>query len=145
MSKKTGVIVLSGTLLALLAAIMQYVEYRYIIGGLSTDIYTLVVAIIFTGLGIGLGSAALQKRKEETSTLEIDAEMVKKLQLNEREHEILQLIAMGLSNQEIADQLFLALPTIKTHISNLYVKLNVKSRTQAIKQAREYRVIATHT
>jgi len=48
---------------------------------------------------------------------------------------------MGLSNQEIADRLFLALPTIKTHTSNLYAKLDVRSRTQAVRKAQQLQII----
>ncbi len=56
--------------------------------------------------------------------------------LSERELEVLRLIAAGLSNQEITEQLVIAMSTLKTHINHLYSKLNVRSRTQAIVQAR---------
>ncbi|PEF11936.1 DNA-binding response regulator [Bacillus thuringiensis] len=52
--------------------------------------------------------------------------------LTEREFEILLLIAEGKSNQEIADELFIALKTVKTHVSNILNKLNVSDRTQAV-------------
>ncbi|MFP3122867.1 response regulator transcription factor [Ectobacillus funiculus] len=53
-------------------------------------------------------------------------------ELTEREREILLLIAEGKSNQEIADELFIALKTVKTHVSNILNKLNVSDRTQAV-------------
>jgi LuxR family maltose regulon positive regulatory protein len=56
--------------------------------------------------------------------------------LSEREIEILRLIAAGLSNQKIAGQLILSLNTIKTHTGNIYAKLSVNSRAQAIAKAR---------
>jgi LuxR family maltose regulon positive regulatory protein len=56
--------------------------------------------------------------------------------LSERELEVLQLIAEGLTNPEIASRLFLALNTVKTHSSNIYSKLGVHSRTQAVARAR---------
>jgi LuxR family maltose regulon positive regulatory protein len=56
--------------------------------------------------------------------------------LSEREIEVLRLIANGLSNQEIADRLVVSLATVKKHINNLYSKLDVKSRTQALIRAR---------
>jgi len=56
--------------------------------------------------------------------------------LSEREREVLQLIAEGLTNPEIASRLFLALNTVKTHASNIYSKLGVHSRTQAVARAR---------
>jgi LuxR family maltose regulon positive regulatory protein len=57
--------------------------------------------------------------------------------LSERELEVLQLIAEGLTNREIADRLFLALSTVKVHTRNIYGKLNVHSRTQALTRARD--------
>jgi LuxR family maltose regulon positive regulatory protein len=57
--------------------------------------------------------------------------------LTERELEVLQLIAEGLSNREIADRLVLALSTVKVHTRNIYGKLGVHSRTQAVIRARE--------
>lgn len=51
--------------------------------------------------------------------------------LTNREHEILMLIAQGKSNQEIADELFITLKTVKTHVSNILAKLDVDDRTQA--------------
>ncbi|MBK7427351.1 MAG: response regulator transcription factor [Saprospiraceae bacterium] len=63
-------------------------------------------------------------------------------ELSEREKEILALIADGHSNQEISRALFISIPTVKTHISNLYQKLDVNSRTKAILKAREFSLIA---
>lgn len=53
-------------------------------------------------------------------------------ELTEREYEILLLIAEGKSNQEVADELFIALKTVKTHVSNILNKLHVSDRTQAV-------------
>ena len=57
--------------------------------------------------------------------------------LSERELEILRLIAAGHSNQKIADALVIAVSTVKKHINNIYGKLEVQSRTQALARARE--------
>ena len=61
--------------------------------------------------------------------------------LSERELEVLQHVARGLSNQEIADKLFLSAGTVKRHMSNIYQKLDVHSRTQALERARTLRVL----
>ena len=61
--------------------------------------------------------------------------------LTEREGEVLRLLAAGLSNQEIAEKLVISLSTIKTHITRIYSKLDVASRTQAILRARELKII----
>ena len=61
--------------------------------------------------------------------------------LSERELEVLQHVARGLSNQEIADKLFLSAGTVKRHMSNIYQKLDVHSRTQALERARSLKVL----
>ena len=66
---------------------------------------------------------------------------LQRIGISKREHEVLELMAKGLSNQEIADKLFVSLNTIKTHSSNLFLKLEVSRRTQAIKKAKELGLI----
>jgi LuxR family maltose regulon positive regulatory protein len=61
--------------------------------------------------------------------------------LSERELEVLQHVGRGLSNQEIADKLFLSAGTVKRHMSNIYQKLDVHSRTQALERARTLKVL----
>jgi len=63
--------------------------------------------------------------------------------LSERELEVLQLIAEGLSNQEIATRLFLSLHTVKTHTRNIYSKLNAHNRTEAVARARTVGILAS--
>lgn len=141
--KKTYIsIFLFGLILAVLTIILQFFEYRYLIGNLNTDVYTLIVALIFTAVGIWVGLGIFrQKKVVQEPSYEIDRQKIKDLDIKEREYEVLQLIAQGLSNQEIADRLFLALPTIKTHTSNLYAKLDVRSRTQAVRKAQQLQII----
>ena len=73
--------------------------------------------------------------------LEINAALIKELGLSEREMDVLKAMAEGKSNSGIAEKLFVSESTIKTHVSNIFVKLDVKRRTQAINQAREMRII----
>ena len=61
--------------------------------------------------------------------------------ISKREFEVLELIEQGFSNQEIADKLFVSTNTIKTHSSNLFIKLEARRRTQAIKKAKELGII----
>ena len=61
--------------------------------------------------------------------------------MSERELEVLALVAVGKSNRQIASELFIALSTVKTHVKNIYGKLNVRNRTQAVSQARELGVL----
>ena len=136
---------LYGLSLALLLAGLKWIEYRYFIGQLSTDIYVMIIAVLFTTAGIWMGmkwSNSFAERPEPTKKQPVDpSENLKKFGLNTREYEVLQLIAEGYTNQEIADQLFIALPTVKTHASNLYAKLDVKRRTQAVNKAKTLQLI----
>jgi LuxR family maltose regulon positive regulatory protein len=63
--------------------------------------------------------------------------------LSEREYEVLELIAEGLTNQEIADRLYLSLHTVKIHARNIYGKLNVKNRTHAVKKGKILGILQT--
>jgi DNA-binding NarL/FixJ family response regulator len=70
----------------------------------------------------------------------VNEEELRKLNLTTREHEVLQLLSRGHSNAEIAERLFLSLSTVKTHVSNLLVKMDVKSRVQALEKAKRLRI-----
>ncbi len=136
--KKT--VLLYGTLLAVLVVCLQILEYRFFIRDLSIEVYVGLIASFFTALGIWLGLKLINKKSEpqflSAENLVIDAAKLQAYGISERELQVLQLMAQGLSNQEIANQLFVSLHTVKTHSSNLYSKLNVKRRTQAIQKAR---------
>ena len=127
-----GIIILS------LLVLMKVTEYSYISGALSFNNLIFIFAILFFVLGIFLSKKYFQKSpliKSEEST--IDKQKIKALRISNREYEVLELIAKGHSNLEIADILFVSENTIKTHISNLLLKLNAKRRTQAVKIAFE--------
>ena len=135
-------VILYGLALASLVFLLKYFEYRLIVRDLSIEFYVGLVAIVFTGLGIWAG-LRLTRRQVVTIGPEFilnQAELVQ-LGISKREHEVLALMAQRLSNQEIADKLFVSLNTVKTHSSNLFVKLNASRRTQAIQKAKELRLI----
>ena len=64
--------------------------------------------------------------------------------LTEREMEVLVLLEERLTNQEIAQRLVIALPTVKRHASNIYAKLNVGNRRQAVARARELAILPSN-
>lgn len=151
--------IIFGSILAVLAICIKWLEYRYIILTHSFEIYGSALAIIFTIVGIWAGRK-LTDRKKEYIREEVIVEkpiyiqvagtgnrIVHKsaspdeLGISKREMEVLELMAQGFSNQEIAEKTFLSIHTIKTHASNLFVKLDVKRRTQAISRAKELGVI----
>ena len=143
-------IILYGLGLALLMIALKSIEYRYMLRDLSTEFYVTLVALLFTSVGIWVGLKLRGEKVpliEKESTTEIESEKFIAQQLAEtgisqREYEVLQLMAEGHTNQEIADQLFISLNTVKTHSSNLFAKLDVKRRTQAVQKAKELALLS---
>jgi two-component system, NarL family, response regulator LiaR len=143
--------------LVVILLLLQVLQYRFVLISHSFEIYIFSIAIIFTCLGIWL-ALKLVKPKKEIQTIVVEKNVYvkelseeqmqvleierQKIGLSSRELEVLQLMAEGLSNQEIAERLFLSLATVKTHSSKLFEKLDVKRRTQAIEKARQLRLIA---
>ncbi len=136
-------VLLYGSALAVLVFILKYVEYRYWLRDLSVELYIGVVALLFTALGIWLGSKLLQRKREVIPAVpkRMDGSALRKAGISGRELEVLQLIAEGKSNQEIADKLFISLPTVKSHSSSLFLKLDVKRRTEAVHKAKTLGII----
>ena len=138
--------------LGFLLFLLKWLELRFIIFGHSFEIYIGFVAVIFTALGIWL-ALKLSKPKIVTVVVEkevyvnknenfiLDKSLVSQLQISRRELEILGLLAQGHSNQEIAAKLFVSLSTVKTHIQNLFEKMEVKRRLQAVEKAKRLNLI----
>ena len=145
--------------LAFLLFLLKWLELRFIIFDHSFEIYIGFIAVIFTALGIWL-ALKLSKPKIETVVVEkevyvnrnenlpdrqagfvLDTSLVSQLELSKRELEILSLLAQGHSNQEIAAKLFVSLSTVKTHNQNLFEKLDVKRRIQAVEKAKRLNLI----
>jgi DNA-binding CsgD family transcriptional regulator len=152
-------IVLYGICLAFLLFILKWLEVRFIIFEYSFEIYIGLIAVIFTALGIWL-ALKLSKPKIETVVVEkevyvnrneilldrrpgfvMNTSLISQLEISKRELEILNLMAQGHSNQEIAAKIFVSLSTVKSHNQNLFLKLDVKRRTQAIEKAKRLSLI----
>jgi two-component system, NarL family, response regulator LiaR len=138
----TRTVIIYGLALAALIALMRYIEYQFFTKTLSVEFYVGIVAMFFTALGIWAGLKLTRKKVEIIGPEFILNEVeLARLDISKRELEVLELMASGLSNQEIADKLFVSLNTIKTHSSNLFLKLEVNRRTQAVQKARQLRII----
>ena len=139
--------------MAILLFVLKWLELRFVIIDHAQEVYIGAIALIFTSLGIWL---ALKLARPKVHTIIVEKEVYKpagngtftvnereleKTGLSTRELEVLQLIAEGLSNQEIAARLFVSLNTIKTHSSRIFEKLDVKRRTQAIEKAKRLNII----
>lgn len=130
-------ILIYGLALGLILMLLKAIEYRYKVRGFSIDVYMGVMAIGFTALGIWIATQLRSKEDTPGTSLLTDHAAIEALGLSDRELDVLKLIAKGCSNQEIADQLYISIHTVKTHSSNLYNKLDVKRRTQAVTRAKE--------
>ena len=131
-----------GLAMAVLIFLLKYLEYRLFLRDLSTEFYVGIVAVMFTILGVWVGLRLTRKKIMMVGPdFILNEDVLQRLEISKREHEVLELMAQGLSNQEIGDKLFVSLNTIKTHSSNLFLKLEVKRRTQAVKKGKELRLI----
>jgi len=134
----------------LLILALRVIEYRFLVIQHSFEIYGGLIAVLFAGVGIWLGLKLT--RKEEVIVVRevpvsanqpftVNEDNVRSLGVTKRELEILDLIARGMSNREIANQLFVSENTIKTHSSRLFDKLSAKRRTQAVQIGKEMGLI----
>lgn len=135
-----------GSSLAALVFILKMLEYRYFVHDLSMEFYIGMIALLFTVVGVWIG-LRLTRRKKEVIVQQVRTDFVRnekylsEIGISSREYEVLELLAQGYSNQEIAEKLFVSLNTIKTHIANIFLKLDVKRRTQAVQRAKELSLI----
>ena len=149
-SAKNKQIIIYGVSLALLLVLLKWLEWHFIIIGHAFEIYASAIAVIFTALGIWLAiklitpkvkTVIVEKEVFANTDFVLNQAEATRLRLSTRELEVLQLMANGLSNQQIAERLFVSLNTIKTHASNLFIKLEVERRTQAIETAKRLGLI----
>lgn len=141
-----------GVSMALVLLLLKVMEAHFIVFNYRLDFFIGAIAIVFTVLGVWL-ALKLVKPKFVTQIVEkevyidsherpeIDQKEIAELGISKRELDVLNLMAQGLSNDEIAGKLFISLNTVKTHSSNIFVKLNVKRRTQAVEKAKRLKII----
>ena len=138
-----------GLLIFSLLVLFRLADYSQFRLNYGMEIWITGFSILFFIIGIFLSRKMFLKEViKETEVIvevpgstEIDPQQITKLGLSKREYEILQLVTEGLSNQQIANKLFISENTIKKHISNLFLKLDVERRTEAVKKAKALRVI----
>ena len=153
-------VLIFGLVGGLLIATLQYTEYRFVVIEHSVELYSALVAILFATFGIWLGLRITRRREKVLETIretvvvrevlvpaEISAPFApnaarqqaqqQALGVTARELEILTLVARGLSNREIATQLFVSENTVKTHCARAFDKLGAARRTQAVQRGKE--------
>lgn len=143
-------VLLYGLLGGILIAGLKLIEYRWLVVEHSVEIYSGLVAALFAGLGIWLG-LRFTRHTETVVVREVpvpapasfvrDEGRVESLGITPRELEVLELIAQGLSNREIAERVRVSENTVKTHSSRVFLKLGARRRTQAVQLGKEFRLI----
>lgn len=137
--KKT--IFIYGVILAAGTIFLKSIEYFYTVRFFSFEIYVTMIALAFVALGIWLGQKLTAPEKIESTPFKRNHKALNSLEISDRELEVLELLGQGLSNQEIANKLFISVNTVKTHLSHLYEKLDVSRRSMAVKKARSLKLI----
>jgi DNA-binding CsgD family transcriptional regulator len=121
--------------LALAAFGLDWIRYQFLIRTLPPQIYVSVIAMAFAAGGVWLGWRLTAR--PHTGPFEPNLKAQASLGLTGQEMKVLALIVAGQSNKEIARALGLSPNTVKTHLANLFAKLSVGRRTQAVARARE--------
>jgi DNA-binding CsgD family transcriptional regulator len=145
-------VLMLGLVGGVLIAILRWSEYQFLVIEHSFEIYGALVAIIFAAFGIWLGVKLTKPREkiilrevrvpaEAPATFTHNQVQLDALGITPRELEILNLIAQGLSNREIADRLFVSENTVKTHCSRAFDKLGARRRTQAVQLGKQLGIL----
>ena len=137
-----------GLLATALLLLVKVSQYSMLTHNLSNEIWIGVFALLFLGFGVMISQIYFRQKQQplvsgnsNNELPQLNLKKVEELNISKREYEVLELIDKGLSNQEIASQLFISESTVKTHVSNLLLKLDAKRRTQAINIAKELRIL----
>ena len=135
-----------GLLILCLLILFKIGEVNFTKGNVRLEVIVAIVALIFFFVGLYFNNQSQKKisvgfNETPVTSEKVDYEQIKKVGLTQREHDVLVKMAEGLSNQEIAQQLFLSESTVKTHVSNILFKLEAKRRTQAIQSAKKMKIV----
>ena len=140
-------ILICGILGGLLIALLQWSEYQFLVIDHSVEIYAALVAAVFAALGIWLGVRLTRPRSQASAkavpapappVFAPDQSRRDHLGITRREMEILELVAQGMTNREIAEKLFVSENTVKTHCSRAFDKLGARRRTEAVQMGKKF-------
>lgn len=132
-------VLLYAVMLAATGFVLEWLQYKYFTKAYSVEIYVVLIALGFAALGIWVGHRLTVQKPRGPFERNIAA--LGSLGISERELEVLEALAAGQSNKEIARTLAISPNTVKTHIARLYAKLHVNGRVRAIEEARSLHLI----
>ena len=133
------ILLLYGLLLAAAAFALEWLQYQYFSKTYSVEIYVVLIALAFAFLGIWVGHRLTAQKPH--GPFEQNKAALKSLGISPRELEVLEALAEGQSNKEIGRTLDISPNTVKTHIANLFTKLQANGRIRAIEEARALHLI----
>ncbi|MEM8982084.1 MAG: response regulator transcription factor [Pseudomonadota bacterium] len=124
------------TALGSAAFALTWLQVGYLLRAFPADVYTVLIAVGFAALGVWFGQ---RWRASPAASVDASAERTPpaKLGISAREFAVLELLASGQTNKQIARALAVSPNTVKTHVARLYTKLDAQRRTHAIQRARE--------
>ena len=142
-----------GLLVGIVTVVLRLLTKSVVFGHFSVELYASIIAIAFLSIGVYVGirhktvkrylsnvrRAVTNLRRKPSAEPDTPPAYVEPL--SKREREVLQLIAQGLSNEQAAERLFVSVSTVKTHLINIYSKLGVERRTQAVARAQELKLL----
>ena len=140
-----------GILIFALLMLFQLARVYSFKSGFKIEIWIALFSILFFAIGVFMSRKIFRPKTKfiskdtyptEEQTFEADPTQITRLGISKREYEVLQLINEGLSNQQIADKLFVSENTVKKHISNLFFKMDVERRTEAIRKAKGLKILS---
>ena len=135
----TRTVLLWALVLAAGAFALQGLEYQYLVRAVPGEVYIGVIGVAFAAGGVWVGWKL--SARAQPGPFERNAAALAALGLTGQEVTVLERLAAGQSNKEIARTLGLSPNTVKTHCANLFAKLEVARRTQAISKARDLQLI----
>lgn len=101
-----------------------------------------LIALLFTGVGVWAGHKLTGGLSRDIREFKPNRKAIAYLGISDRELDVLEFMAEGLSNREIAERLYISINTVKTHVSSILSKLEADRRTQAIQKARSLKIIS---
>lgn len=130
-------VIIYGLSLAAIALSLEWLQYRLAVRTLDPNLFAVCISILFTGIGIWVGS----KLTRRPAPFQPNVQALRSLKISARESSVLELLAAGHSNKEIARLLGVAPNTVKSHVASVLAKLEVTRRTQAIQKARQLEIL----